>query len=238
MRTALIFALLVASAFSQETITASFVKSAAGGATWSIVASQTCNASSALTCAMPSNPVQHDTVIVMIGSTTVQTAAACQDGAGTPNAYTVATAAGHFGGGPVQGLFEYVAYLMDAPATANKTITCTGFGAGFHDIQVRQFRDSGGTQVLDQTVGAPDSSLSAPAILFPTFTPAVASSLAVCGVLPNNGISAVGGSWTLSANNNSASEYQTSIAASATSANFTDTASSDNYASACIVVKP
>lgn len=203
------------------------------GGTWTHISGQDCNASGALVCVLTSNPTQHNTVLVYIGSTTVQTAAACTDGAS--NAYTVSATKG---GGATGGVFAYVAYLIDAGATANKTITCTGFGAGFHDIQASEFHNSAGTQVLDQVVGSADPSPSTPAILLPAFTPAVAGSLSFCGVLPNNGISSANAPWTLASNNNSASEYQLSTPASAQTANFTDTSNADNYATVCIVVKP
>lgn len=212
---------------------------AAGAGTWTHVAD--CTGTGALVCAFSVNPTQHDTVLIYLGSTPAPSPQpTCTDGAS--NSYTVSATHGVETG---VGFTAYIAYILDAPSNANKTITCVSTGSGYTDTYGSEFRDTGGTPVLDAVYGSPDLSHSDPttaAIALPTFTPAVAGSLAFCGVLPNSGISAPtgGGSlngWTGAVNTNSASEYKLS-ASGASNASFTDSSTNDAYASVCIVVKP
>lgn len=213
---------------------------AAGTGTWTHI--QDCTGTGALVCVFAVNPAQHDTVLIYLGSTPAPSPQpTCVDSAS--NSYTVSATHGVETGA---GFTAYIAYLLDAPSNANKTVTCTSTGSGYTDTYGSQFRDSAGTQVFDAVYGSPDGSFSnasTGAIALPAFTPAVAGSLAFCGVLPNSSISAPTGGgtlngWTGAVNTNSASEYKLSAAASSTNASFTDSSLSDAYASACIVVKP
>lgn len=201
-----------------------------GGGTWTHV--QDCTGAGVLVCTFASNPTQHDTVVVYLGALTSTGTLSCSDG--NSNAYTVSAT---HGSNATAGFTTYVAYILDAPATANKTITCSGLTTSYRDTHASEFKDTGGTPALDSVYGSSGSTNSTPSILLPSFTPAVSGSLGFCGVLPNTGISSANSPWTLGVNSNSATEYQLSAGASSTTANFTDTINSDAYASICIVVK-
>jgi hypothetical protein len=233
-RFALLCLLFLASMCSAQVV-ANYSRSgaAAGGGTFSHI--QDCSGAGALVCVFPVNPTQHDVVVLFIGNAAVGGTLTCSDGAS--NAYTVSVTKGEEVGAGFDG---FIAYTLDAPATADKTITCSGL-TGYTDIIGSQFRDTGGTPVLDAVYGSPAVSVSdasTAATILPSFTPAVAGSLAFCGILPNSGISAIGSGWTLGVNANSATEYKLAAAASATFSSFTDSGTNDAYVSACIVVKP
>lgn len=214
-----------------------------GGGTWSHI--QSCHASGGnatnIACVLSANPATGNTVVVEFGILlTTATGVACKDG--NNNSYTVSGTIATNSTGP---LAEYGAYLLSAPANANATITCSWTGSsGFDEIFAGEFKDTGGTPAFDQVVASPaNSTASGTTINVPSFTPAVAGSLAYCSAFPNNSVTApisggTQGIWTGDNIDNGGAEYSLSTAASAQTCNMTDSSSGDQIASSVIVIKP
>lgn len=176
---------------------------------------------------LTSNPATGDAVAcAVIGFPTSLTISSITDG--NSNAYTVTPNSPSTAQGGSARII-WLAYLLNAPSNANKTITATFSGSITFASVIRcdQFHRSSGTWTFDTDVVG--SGTSAPPVNTPSITPSVSGELLYAGLTIANAadVTGVGGSWTQSAGGIDSSnkfhltEYILSAASGATAANFT-----------------
>jgi hypothetical protein len=141
---------------------------------------------------LTSNPAVGDLVCCMIFAYFSMTLLTVKDGNG--NSYTVTphspSSAEDASAGSV-----WLAYLLNAPANADKTITAT-FAANPSgaSIFVDDFTVAGGTAAFDSDAAASAAGATSP-IATPSITPSGSGELFYSGACPSSGLTGVGGSW-------------------------------------------
>lgn len=188
-------------------------------------------------------PATGSTVIVCVATSAAVTALTVKDGAGTPNNYTVSAGSpSTFESGAGQ---VWLAYLLNAPATANATVTATWTtSVGGPQMWADVFAPTGGAPTFDKDAKTTTNPTAGTTINLPSITPTASGELLYGCAAAGGTISAPAANGTLSGWTGSGgaisggdmAEYQLNSSASPTTVAFTQ--SSGNWSAMSLALAP